>query len=121
MVEFQVTQHFEINEDSLQASVLNSDVASMNPISRIFNYSGSEHVHVDINNTAQKMFPLFDNRGMIAVSPRCDFSFFSMVVFLAIYGHLSFSFAPWRMKAVQECYCSCPCIGGVFRAVSERQ
>ena len=71
----QVTQLFVINEDTLPTSVLNLDLASMNPILRMVNQSGSDHFHVGKNNIAQKVFPLFDNRGMIAVFPKCAFSF----------------------------------------------
>jgi hypothetical protein len=79
----QATQFFVIDEDALPTRALNFDVAPMRPILRMVNNSGSDHVHIDINNTAQKVFPLFNNRGMIAVFPECTFSLFSLVVFLA--------------------------------------
>ena len=79
----QVTQFFVIDEDALATWVLNFDIAPMDPILRMVNNSGSNHVHIDINNTAQKVLCLFDNRGMIAVLPECAFSLFSLAVLLA--------------------------------------
>ena len=45
--------------------------------------SGSNHVHIDIDNTAQKVFALFDNRCVITVLPESTLSVLALVVLLA--------------------------------------
>ena len=57
--------------------------AAPGPLRRMVDYTGPDHVHIDIPHTAPKMRSTFDHRCMIAVRPECSTTVLSSIVSLS--------------------------------------
>ena len=46
-------------------------------------YTCTHHIEINVYEAPQKMFTIFDSRGMIAILPKCSFSFFPNIELLS--------------------------------------
>jgi hypothetical protein len=74
----------------------------MPPLFRVVNNTGSDHVQINILDTANKMLTIFDIGCMIAVFPKGSFSILSLVKFLtnpAGYKCIDLGITPWALSS----------------------
>ena len=72
----------EIDYRVSRGRLLNFTIAAVSPLVRVLDYPGANHVQVDIEQTALKVFVGFDGGGMITVFPKRAMPVLALVVLL---------------------------------------